>query len=339
MPKATTPTTSHKRRHNPLEDDLLATGLLKNREGRPSKREATKKQAEEQPYVDAKASRKILAMSRDLMEEEELQSGAKGKDGSALSAFDFDLARLEAGSDEEEEFANEEEWGDEDDVVEQPEVDAADLETFNRFVAPTMNDDPLLTHGWDGKPGDGAEEQKQGTNLADLILAKIAEKEAMQGGGRQEDGNPVEEDYELPPKVVEVYSKYVASALRRRGGVHSDGGADVRLESGSSLPGTSRAPCRSPSRSFPRSRTGRTYCRLRGQIYGTYASHSWPRLRRVKRRWNWWNAADFGPLKDSECVLCCDEDLCVCQTVGRPAVYRDGYLGARPRGYLREQEA
>ena len=51
-------------------------------------------------------------------------------------------------------------------------------------------------------------EQQQGTNLADLILEKIAAHEAthtgqplMQGGG------PPEEALELPEKVVEVYSK------------------------------------------------------------------------------------------------------------------------------------
>jgi essential nuclear protein 1 len=102
MPKATTASLSQKRRHNPLEDDLLATGLLKNREGRPSKR-ADRKQAEEQAYVDAKASRKILGMSRDLIDEEELQSGPRKNDPSGPSAFDFDPSRLEDGSDQEEE--------------------------------------------------------------------------------------------------------------------------------------------------------------------------------------------------------------------------------------------
>jgi essential nuclear protein 1 len=204
MPKASSAASAHKRRHNPLEDDLVATGVLKNREGKPSKRNA-KNQAEEQAYVDAKASRKILAMSRDLIEEEEIQSNSR--DVSAPSAFAFDSARMGPDSDREEEFMNEEAWGDEEDVVEEIEVDAADLETFNRFITPTMNDDPLLTHGWDGKP-DGAEEQAQSTNLADLIMAKIAEKEAM-GGGRHEDISPIEEDYELPPKVVEVFTKYV----------------------------------------------------------------------------------------------------------------------------------
>ncbi|KAK4126167.1 Bystin-domain-containing protein [Parathielavia appendiculata] len=217
MPKATTPSLSNKRRHNPLEDDLLATGVLKNREGRPSKR-ADRKQAEEQAYVDAKSSRKILAMSRELIDEEELQSGARDTAVPTTSAFDFDPSRSGEGSEpDEEEFANEEVWGDEEDVVEEIEVDAADLETFNRFITPTMNDDPLLTHGWDGKPGDGSEGQAPGTNLADLIMAKIAEKEAMQSG-RQEDRNPVEEDYELPPKVVEVFTKIGLILARYKSG-------------------------------------------------------------------------------------------------------------------------
>lgn len=208
MPKSTTASLSNKRRHNPLENDLLATGVLKNREGRPSKR-ADRKQAEEQAYVDAKSSRKILALSRDLIDEEELKSGANNQDVSAPSGFDFDPSRLEGGSNQdEEEYANEEAWGEEEDIVEEIEVDAADLDTFNRFITPTMNDDPLLTHGWDRAPGDGAEEQGGGTNLADLIMAKIAEKEAMQGG-QQQDFNPIEEDYEMPPKVVEVFTKYV----------------------------------------------------------------------------------------------------------------------------------
>lgn len=217
MPKSTTASLSNKRRHNPLENDLLATGVLKNREGRPSKR-ADRKQAEEQAYVDAKSSRKILALSRDLIDEDELKSGANDQDVSAPSGFDFDPSRLEGGSDQdEEEYANEEAWGDEEDVVEEIEVDAADLDTFNRFITPTMNDDPLLTHGWDRTPGDGAEEQGAGTNLADLIMAKIAEKEAMQGG-QQQDFSPIEEDYEMPPKVVEVFTKIGLILARYKSG-------------------------------------------------------------------------------------------------------------------------
>ena len=49
----------------------------------------------------------------------------------------------------------------------------------------------------------------QPTNLADIILAKIAEKEAFGGSGGEPLAPPGEEDYELPPKVIEVYTQYV----------------------------------------------------------------------------------------------------------------------------------
>ncbi|KAK5660348.1 hypothetical protein OQA88_12889 [Cercophora sp. LCS_1] len=203
MPKATA-VSAQKRRHNPLENDLLATGVLKNKTGK-SKREGPEK--EEEHYVDAKASRSILAMSRNLIEEGE-EENARKNPVQRPSAFDYDPARFGADSDPEDQdgMNDDEAWGDEEEV-EEIEVDADDLETFNKFLAPSMNDDPLLTHGWDGKRGDDEAEAGQGTNLADLILAKIAERESAMQGGVQEEVNPVEEDYELPPKVVEVYTK------------------------------------------------------------------------------------------------------------------------------------
>lgn len=210
MPKATTPKSSSGRRHNPLEDDLVATGVLKTKSGK-SKRNADKAQ-DEQTFVDAKASRNILAMSRTLIEEDERENRDKNA-APAPSAFDFDPSRFGQDSDEDEQFGNNEEaWGDEDDVVEEIEVDADDLEMFNKYIKPTMNEDPLLTHGWDGAGMEaGQEEEGQATNLADLILAKIAEKESGVEGRVEEMMNPVEEEYELPPKVVEVYAKYVWS--------------------------------------------------------------------------------------------------------------------------------
>ncbi|KAK4193687.1 Bystin [Podospora australis] len=218
MPKA--PVVGAKRRHNPLEDDLVATGVLKNREGRPSKR-ANKTQTEEKTYVDARQSRKILDMSRDLLQEEDRpRDEEEDNEAGAPSAFEFDPSRFGgAGSDDEEEYTNgEEAWGDEEEEVEEIEIDAADLETFNRFITPSMNDDPLLTHGWDLK-GDGeGQEQGKGTDLADLILAKIAEKEAQQQGQWKEEPGPVEEDYELPPKVIEVFTKIGLFLARYKSG-------------------------------------------------------------------------------------------------------------------------
>lgn len=68
MPKATTPTASRPgRRHNPLEDDVLATGILRNK---PTKRKSKEAGESEDNFVDSKASKNILRIGRELMEEE-----------------------------------------------------------------------------------------------------------------------------------------------------------------------------------------------------------------------------------------------------------------------------
>lgn len=87
-------------------------------------------------------------------------------------------------------------------------MDPSDLNLFNKFVP--SNQDPVVQSF-----NDAGEEQ--GTNLADLILEKIAAHEStqtrepvIQGGGAPEDA------IELPAKVVEVYSKYVHIVGTRR---------------------------------------------------------------------------------------------------------------------------
>lgn len=208
MPKALTPVAAARegRRHNPLEDDLVATGPLRTK---PGKRKSRDDDGTEDKFVDSKASRKILRIGQELADEdEEGQVIAKPN-----TAFDFD-SRFEDEEDPEEVYQDEESWGDEDEIVEELELAPDDLEMFSKFF-PT-NDDPLLKQGWPGS-GEQAEEQ-QGTNLADLILEKIAAHEAVQGGrsgGPGMDSAAVDEDYELPPKVVEVYTKYVYSRYYR----------------------------------------------------------------------------------------------------------------------------
>ena len=57
-------------------------------------------------------------------------------------------------------------------------------------------------------------ETDQGTNLADLILEKIAAHEATQTGQPiPRNLDEFEEPVELPAKVVEVYSKYAIFML------------------------------------------------------------------------------------------------------------------------------
>ncbi len=75
------------------------------------------------------------------------------------------------------------------------------MDLFNKFM-PSDGMDSVVQP----IPQDSNEEQS--TNLADLILEKIAAHEAGQIGQPQVQGRGLPEDaVELPPKVVEVYSK------------------------------------------------------------------------------------------------------------------------------------
>ena len=81
------------------------------------------------------------------------------------------------------------------------EVDPNDLNLFNKFM-PSETGDPIF------QPTQTDQAEDQGTNLADLILQKIAAHEAVQDGQPVVQGGGLPEDaVELPAKVVEVYSK------------------------------------------------------------------------------------------------------------------------------------
>jgi essential nuclear protein 1 len=199
MPKATTPQSAARqaRRHNPLEDDLTATGPLKSK----SSKRKSRHEDEGDKFVDAKASRRILRIGQELADEEEEGNQVQKPN----SAFDF-KSRFE-DEEEEEPFEDAEEWGDEDEVVEEIELAPDDLETFGKFF-PTQ-EDPLLRYGWGGEAGDP--DEGPGTNLADLILEKIAAHEAAEAGNNgttQGMSAPPDDDFEIPPKVMEVYTKY-----------------------------------------------------------------------------------------------------------------------------------
>lgn len=204
MPKATTPVAAARqvRRHNPLEDDLTATGLLKNKPGKRKSRH----EDEEEKFVDSKASRKILRIAQELAEDDENEEN--NKQGQKVnSAFDFS-SRFDHP--EEETYEDDGEvWGDEDEIIEEVELDPNDQETFNKFF-PTK-EDPLLRTGWGGR--DDEPQEGQTTNLAALILEKIDAFEAAQAraAGGQDPG-PVDDEFQIPPKVVEVYTQYVPLA-------------------------------------------------------------------------------------------------------------------------------
>lgn len=207
MPKTTTPKGSQARRHNSLADDLLATGILKNK---APKRQSKGGDEDGEAFIGAKASKQILKLGRELADENDT---APPRPPTESNAFGFE-SRF---ADEEEAgpFDNDDEaWGEDDEIVEEVEIEPEDLETYNKFLG--AEEDPLSAHGFFGGETQDLEATGNSRNLADIILSKIA---AYEGGQSSAQGaGPVEEDYELPPKVVEVYTTIGMIMSRYRSG-------------------------------------------------------------------------------------------------------------------------
>lgn len=101
------------RRHNPLSDDILATGPLRTT---PKKRKARRHEDGEDRFVDASSSRKILKIGQDLAEEEQEATEAAKPN----PAFAFESRTDEHASEDDAAFQDDDPWGDEvEDVVEE----------------------------------------------------------------------------------------------------------------------------------------------------------------------------------------------------------------------------
>ena len=101
------------RRHAPLEEDITATGPLRQR----SKKRKSRPEDDGSGCVDSRSSRKILKIGQDLADEEQQENVGAAPN----SAFTFE-SRFGGTSEPEEEDGqyDEEAWGDEvDDVVEE----------------------------------------------------------------------------------------------------------------------------------------------------------------------------------------------------------------------------
>ncbi|KAI9845034.1 MAG: snoRNA-binding rRNA-processing protein [Thelocarpon superellum] len=201
MPKS--PKSRAVRRHNPLSEDLVASGPQRNKTGpRTSRRE----DATDENYVDSKSSRRILEIGRELADEDQ----HNGRDTTAkplYDAFTFDSRLEEDGSAQEADPSRDEDdgWGDEE-VVEEEDMDPNDMELFNRFM-PTGDG----TGAPRGRSETDEAAQGEATNLADLILEKIAAHEAAEAADAGHPailgGGPPEDAIELPAKVVEVFTQ------------------------------------------------------------------------------------------------------------------------------------
>jgi len=193
------------RRHNPLSEDYAPSNPHKQKAPkRKGRSNAGDDDDEQQAYIDSKASRKIIALGQDLTAEEDAELEAQRPKNASKSAFEFERSlRDEEDSDDEAGGIPEDDeaWGDEEDEeVEEVEVDPEDLAMFNKFN-PEFDPATLLAPQAD---------EGESTNLADLILEKIAQHENSQAQGQIIRGGGAPEDaIELPAKVVEVYTQYV----------------------------------------------------------------------------------------------------------------------------------
>ncbi|KAH7380497.1 Bystin-domain-containing protein [Phaeosphaeria sp. MPI-PUGE-AT-0046c] len=204
MPKAPkSPGAGVQQRHNPLAEEYAPSDPWKQKPAKRQKRSKDEME-EEQNFVDSKSSRKILDIGRELEEEDEKESRLRQQQ-STSRAFDFE-SRMGEDDVEVDEVAqiedDDEAWGEDDEEVEEVEIDANDLAAWNKFI-PT-DENPIV---W---PGQEAQPSGPGTDLAALILEKIAAHEASDGAVKLPQimgGGAPEDAVELPAKVVEVYSK------------------------------------------------------------------------------------------------------------------------------------
>lgn len=127
MPKATTPSRSTGRRHNPLADDILSTSQVRTTTKTGKKRSHKSADGDDddaenrkEAFIDAKASRKILQIGQDLAEEDAAEQqkilDEAGAGQQHNKAFEFSTRFGDEGdyiSEDEEKF-EEGDWEDED---------------------------------------------------------------------------------------------------------------------------------------------------------------------------------------------------------------------------------
>ncbi|KIW85143.1 hypothetical protein Z517_00532 [Fonsecaea pedrosoi CBS 271.37] len=245
------------RRHAPLEDDITASGgRLRTKSITGKRKSRSDENAQGDGYIDSRSSRKILAIAQDLVEEDAAEGRAtRARFTSPTNgAFSFDSRFAVDDQDENEgvegdsRLDDEEEWIPEDDDAAAPEddMDPEEMAVYKRFLqdgeeladfAPSIANlttrDALATDGrhrdQQQRVSGGAEEEDeegtgQTTNLADLILQRIAEKEAFEASRSADQpqllvgGGPMEDAVEIPMKVVETFTKVGQLLTRYKSG-------------------------------------------------------------------------------------------------------------------------
>jgi essential nuclear protein 1 len=225
MSKAAAP-----RKHNPLEDDITAsTGRLRTKSitgKRKSRSEEDDFDSKNDGYIDARSSRKILAIAQDLADEDAAEHKPKAKAIDASpGAFGIDSRFAEAddldGRDGGHMYDDEDDWLPEDEI-EGEDVDPNDMAVYKKFLqegeefadfGPAMASltTDEATNGSKAQHTTSRDQEGETTNLADLILQRIAQKEALEASQAiavgEEPFNPPEGAVEIPVKVMETFTK------------------------------------------------------------------------------------------------------------------------------------
>lgn len=191
MPKAE----KSKLRQNPLHVSLKdAEGRLNTKSRKAKKQE----QKEDDDFVDAQTSRKILQMAKEQQEEimDEENDGKfklEGLDEEEMVGPAYD------SEEDDEEGSDYEEY----EEMEEYEIDPEEEALFQRYVG--------------GNEPEDDEEDDQPT-LADLIMEKIKAKEAEQKGVKFNSNDDEPQGVMLPEKVIAVYVKVGELLSRYRSG-------------------------------------------------------------------------------------------------------------------------
>jgi essential nuclear protein 1 len=224
--------TTTSRRHGPLEDDITATGgRLRTKSITGKRKSSSREDTHHHGYVDAQSSRKILAIAQDLASEDAADQQRTRVVSPTNPAFAFNsrFAMEEEGEnfmgderqDEESEWVPE---GEDMDGADQ-DMDLEEMAVYKKFLddgeeladfAPSLADLSTneISSGRRTRDQDDEEDgEGESTKLADLILQRIAEKEALDAarglndGQQYVDGGAPENAVEIPAKVAETFTK------------------------------------------------------------------------------------------------------------------------------------
>ena len=187
-------------------------------------------EGEEEEMLDEKTSRKIIDMGleqqREVMEEDATKQRVVDDGGSGMSSSKKKKSsRLKNNDDSSDDDSdNNEEEDDDELVVEHDNSGYVNISSTN--IGLTPEEEALLSNmmGNNTKSSSSGgmndeEEEPQRRNLADIIMAKIEEKEAMAHAKQQYGGNDVnveeieEIGIDLPPKVVQVSISFVSMCM------------------------------------------------------------------------------------------------------------------------------